>query len=210
MKIVLNEHENVGWKICSRSNFHPTRCFFIQHDFLFFCYICILLHRFNISSNMAFLLRWMNCWIGLTRPSYCRSQVQINRQNIHGLSSNNFYTLSSLLNSIQKEEYTPNTKLIQKQLFSKKSFLELRKIHMKTTLLESLFNSVGSLKAWNLIKKRLQHWYFGVNFVQFFKKPYLQNTFEWLLLVIPPFLPTFYPLITLCLFFPLFIFFYYW
>ena len=47
---------------------------FIQHGvsssnmiFSFFA-IFALLHRFNISSNMAFPLRWMNCWIGLTRP----------------------------------------------------------------------------------------------------------------------------------------------
>ena len=38
MKVVLDELEDIGWKICSRSNFHPTRAFFIQNDFFFFCY----------------------------------------------------------------------------------------------------------------------------------------------------------------------------
>ena len=68
MKILLDEPENVVWNICSRSNFHSTRFFFIEHDFfLFFCYFCVLLNRSNISSSMAFLLCWMRCWIGLTR-----------------------------------------------------------------------------------------------------------------------------------------------
>ena len=56
-------------------------------------------------------------------------------------------------------------------------------------------------KAWNFIKKRLQHRYFPGNFVKCFKKPYLQNTSGWLLMLIPLCLPRFYPLITLCLFF---------
>ena len=57
------------------------------------------------------------------------------------------------------------------------------------------------LKARNFIKKRPWHKYFPVNFPQFFKKLYLQNTFRWLLLLIPPFHPKFYRLIILCLFF---------
>ena len=36
MKIMLDEPENIGWKICSQSNFHLTRFLFIQHDFFFF------------------------------------------------------------------------------------------------------------------------------------------------------------------------------
>ena len=68
MKILLDEPENVGWNICSQSNFHSTRYFFIEHYFFLFCYFCVLLNRSNISSNMAFLLSWMKCWIDLTRP----------------------------------------------------------------------------------------------------------------------------------------------
>ena len=98
-----------------------------------------------------------------------------------------FYTLSSLLNSIQRGESTPNTYLIQEQLFSNRCFLKLCKIHMKTYLLESLFNEVAGLMTWNFIKKRLWHRYFTVNFLQFFKKPCLQNTSEWQLLLIPLF-----------------------
>ena len=67
MKIALDEPENFEWKICSRANFHPTWFFTIKHNFFFFCYYCVLLNRSSISSNMAFLLCWMKCWIGLTR-----------------------------------------------------------------------------------------------------------------------------------------------
>ena len=67
MKILLDEPENVAWKICSQSNFHPTQFFFIEHVFSFFCYFGILLNRSNISSNIVFLLCWMKCWISVTR-----------------------------------------------------------------------------------------------------------------------------------------------
>ena len=97
-KIVFNEPENVEWKNCFKSNFYQTWFFFIQN------------FQSNISSNMEFLLCWMKCWICLTRPSYCYSQVQVQttHRNIQVLSSNNFYTLSPLINDIQKGEYTPN------------------------------------------------------------------------------------------------------
>ena len=112
-----------------------------------------------------------------------------------------FYTLSSLLNGIQRGESTPNTYLIQEQLFSNRCFLKLCKIHVKTSLLESLFNNVAALKAWNFIKEILWHRHLPVNLLQFFKKPFLQNFSRWLLVLIPPLQPKFYPLMTLCLFF---------
>ena len=48
---------------------------------------------------------------------------------------------------------------------------KFRKFHRKTPILESLLNKVG-LKAWNFIKKRLQH----RCFLKFLKTPFLQNT----------------------------------
>ena len=75
---------------------------------------------------------------------------------------------------------------------------------MKTSLLESRFKKVVGFKAWNFIKKRLWHSYSPVNLAQFFKKPYLQNTSGWLLLLIPPFQPRFFPLIILFSCFPSF------
>ena len=71
----------------------------------------------------------------------------------------------------------------------------------KKPFLELLFNEFGGVKAWNVIKKKLQHRYFPVSVVQFFKKPLLQNTAGWLLLLISPFKPRFYQLITVFSFF---------
>ena len=45
----------------------------------------------------------------------------------------------------------------RRKLFSNRCFLKLRKIHVKTSLLELLFNNVTGLKAWNFIKKRLRY-----------------------------------------------------
>ena len=64
---------NTTWKFCwmSLKMLHEKFArnqIFIQHDFFFLCYFCILLNRSNISSNMTFLLCWIKCWIGLTRP----------------------------------------------------------------------------------------------------------------------------------------------
>ena len=67
--------------------------------------------------------------------------------------------------------------------------------------MESLFKKVAGLMTWNFIKKRIQHRHFPVNFEKFFKKPYLQNTSGCLLVLIAPFQPPFYVLITLSSFF---------
>ena len=61
--------------------------------------------------------------------------------------------------------------------FSKKGFLKkFHKIHLKTPVLESYFNGVSGLKAVTLLKKRLQHRCFQVNFMKFLRTPFLQNT----------------------------------
>ena len=64
-------------------------------------------------------------------------------------------------------------KLIQKQLFLKRCFLKFCKTHVKTFLLESLFNNVAGLNAWNFIKKDSGTGIFQW-ILQFFKKPYLE------------------------------------
>ena len=42
-------------------------------------------------------------------------------------------------------------------------------------MLESLFNKVGGLEAYNFIRKRLQHRYFPVNIATFFRTDILKN-----------------------------------
>ena len=57
------------------------------------------------------------------------------------------------------------------------------KFHRKTSVLEYLFNEVAGLKAYNAIKKRLQHRCFSVKFAKFLRAPILKNICERLLLL---------------------------
>ena len=105
--------------------------------------------------------------------------------NVFQISSNskinehwfvNLVTLQGERKSIVNSSYQ-----VQKQsrkVFCKKSCSQkLRRIHRKTPMLESLFNKVADLKACNLIKIRLQHSCFPMNFAKFSRAPYLQNTY---------------------------------
>ena len=80
--------------------------------------------------------------------------------------------------SLQKID--KNKSFIKKQPpegFHKKGVLKkFHKIHLKTPVLESYFNGVSGLKAVTLLKKRLQHRCFQVNFMKFLRTPFLQNT----------------------------------
>ena len=49
-------------------------------------------------------------------------------------------------------------------------------------MLESLLNKAADLKAWNFIKKRLQHRSFPVKFAKFFKITFPTEHLRWLLL----------------------------
>ena len=49
-------------------------------------------------------------------------------------------------------------------------------------MLESPFNKVAGLRPATLLKRRLQHRYFPVNFVKFLRTPFSQNTSGRLLL----------------------------
>ena len=58
---------------------------------------------------------------------------------------------------------------------SKQVFLKILQFHWKTPMLESLLNKVAGLKAWNFIKKRLQHRYFPMKLAKFWRTLFLQN-----------------------------------
>ena len=61
--------------------------------------------------------------------------------------------------------------------FSKKGVLKkFHKTHLKTPMLESYFNRVSGLRVVTLLKKRLQHRCFQINFMKFLRTPFLQNT----------------------------------
>ena len=49
-------------------------------------------------------------------------------------------------------------------------------MHKKTPTLESLFNKTPGSRPATLLKKRLQHRCFPVNYPKFLRTPFLQNT----------------------------------
>ena len=63
-----------------------------------------------------------------------------------------------------------------KKLFLKKSQCSQKNACVGVTL-ESPLNKVAGLKAWNFIKKRLQHRCFPVNIAKFLKAPFLKNIY---------------------------------
>ena len=79
------------------------------------------------------------------------------------------------LQKIHKNKY-----FIKKQPpqgFCKKGVLKkFHKIHLKTPVLESLFNRVLGMRHATLLKKRLRHRCIYVNFVKFLRTSFLQNT----------------------------------
>ena len=61
------------------------------------------------------------------------------------------------------------------------SWIVFFKIHKKTYMLEPLFNNVSSLQPTTLLKVRLRHGCFPVNFVKFFRRSFSKNTCRQLL-----------------------------
>ena len=70
--------------------------------------------------------------------------------------------------------------------FRMQSNQKLRKIHRKTMCQSLFLNKVTSLRPATLIKTRLWHKYFPVNFAKFLRKPFLTEHLRWLLLKIFP------------------------
>ena len=62
-----------------------------------------------------------------------------------------------------------------------KNFTKFTGKHLCQSL---FFNKVAGLRSATLLKKRLWHTCFPVNFTKFTRKPFSQNTFRWLLLII--------------------------
>ena len=60
-------------------------------------------------------------------------------------------------------------------MFFKKGVLKIPE-NWKTPMLESYFNKVAALQAYNFIKERLQHRCFPVNIAKFLRTAFLWNT----------------------------------
>ena len=61
--------------------------------------------------------------------------------------------------------------------------IKFKKIHKKTSVSESLFNQVVGLRSATLLKERLWHRCFPVNFAKFLRTSFLRNTSGRLLLI---------------------------
>ena len=61
----------------------------------------------------------------------------------------------------------------------KKIFLEISQIHKKAPVPESFFNKVAGLRPTTLLKKRLWHRCFPVNFAKFLKILFLKEHLWW-------------------------------
>ena len=71
-------------------------------------------------------------------------------------------------------------------MFCKKGVLtNFTKIHRKTPVPESLFNEVAGLRSATLLKKRLWHRCFPVNFAKFLRTPFIIEHVWWLFLNFP-------------------------
>ena len=69
-------------------------------------------------------------------------------------------------------------------VLSKRSSYKFYKIHRKIPVPESFFKNIASLRPVNLLKKRLWHRCFPVNFAKFLRTPFFIEHLEWLLLPI--------------------------
>ena len=71
---------------------------------------------------------------------------------------------------------------------SKKEATLLKEPHIGEHLCQSLyFNKAAALRPATLLKKRLWHWCFPVEFVKFLRTPFLTEHLQWLLLRVPNF-----------------------
>ena len=71
------------------------------------------------------------------------------------------------------------------EVFCRKGTLKkFREIHRKTPVPEPLFNKVAGLRPETLLKKRLWHRPFPVNFAKFLRTPFFIGHLRWLLLTL--------------------------
>ena len=55
---------------------------------------------------------------------------------------------------------------------------DVKKFHRKTPMLESAFNKIAGVQAYNFIKRRLQHRCFAVKIPKFLRTPILKNIWK--------------------------------
>ena len=78
--------------------------------------------------------------------------------------------------------YRQNTKAVVQSCFVKKVFLEFSQNSQEKTCARVFFNKVAELKPAPLLKKRLWHRCFPVNFVKYLRTSFFIEHLWWLLL----------------------------
>ena len=168
--------------------------------FFFFCLICLDL-QLKIKNGLLIIkamvqLDFRNfaryCW-NLNFHSIFKSIENLNFSKIKKTLGKRLLsqeTQQSLFNWEEHQQTLQNklrNRLALKQppevFYNKSRSQKFHKIHRKTPVPESLFfNKVAGLRPATLLKKKLWHSCFPVNFAEFLRAPFLQNTSGRLLL----------------------------
>ena len=74
------------------------------------------------------------------------------------------------------EQFPHKSKVVVRRCSVKQVFLNISQNSQENTCASLFFNKVAGLKHTTLLKKRLWHWCFLVNFAKFSRTPFLQNT----------------------------------
>ena len=103
--------------------------------------------------------------------NYCSTYKSAKKEKHLGNNSHeNIFFISIRFNSVAtKGTDIFNQKQPPEVFYKKRCSYKFRKIHRKTPVPESLFNKVAALRPATLLKKRLWHRYFPVNFVKSLK-----------------------------------------
>ena len=86
------------------------------------------------------------------------------------------YNFHSLIKPLQQNKHKPEV------FFKKSRYQKFRKIHRNAPVPESLFNKIAWLRSATLLKRRLWHRCFPVNFAKFLRTLFSQSTSGRLLL----------------------------
>ena len=112
--------------------------------------------------------------------------IQVERENCSSGVTKSLKAISSYFfskNSLKNFQVYPGYQIIQRQKQSSGGALKnFAKFTGKQLCKSLFFNKVAGLRPVTLLKNRLWHWYFPVNFAKFLRTPFLNEPLRWLLL----------------------------
>ena len=130
----------------------------------------------SIGSDFGFWLHKRKAGSNISKTLQC---FRISQYTVKGPSILTIFYWSHLqifINCILcRVISSTNTEAVVSKCSLNKLFLKFSKFHRKATVLESLFDKVGRLKACNFIKIRLQHKSFPMKFAKFLKTSFFTS-----------------------------------